>query len=51
MEFVYFFGDGVGMSVNQGGRGVSRTGEVNPSVQTTPRQAGTGEYSFAELWD
>ena len=32
MEFFYFFGDGVGMSVNRGGRGVSRSGEVNPSA-------------------
>ena len=32
MEFFYFFGDGVGMSVNRGGREVSRSGEVNPSA-------------------
>ena len=36
MEFFYFFGDGVGMSEIGGGRGVSRSGEVNPSA------AGTG---------
>lgn len=32
MEFFYFFGDGVGMSVNRGSRGGSRSGEVNPSA-------------------
>ncbi len=32
MEFFYFFGDGVGISVNRGGRGDSRSGKVNPSA-------------------
>ena len=32
MEFFYFFGDGVGMSGIGGGRGVSRSGETNPSA-------------------
>ena len=32
MDFFYFFGDGVGMSEIGGGRGVSRSGEVNPSA-------------------
>ena len=32
MGFFYFFGDGVGMSVNWGVSGVSRSGEVNPSA-------------------
>ena len=44
MEFFYFFGDGVGMSVNRGGRGVSRSGEVNPSAEGSgtwlPRHGG-----------
>ena len=44
MEFFYFFGDGVGMSVNRGGRGVTRMREINLSAAESgtwlPRHGG-----------
>ena len=48
MEFFYFFGDGVGMSMNRGGREVSRSGEVNPSAagSGTGFDGVVGEFVF-----
>ena len=66
MEFFYFFGDGVGMSVNWGGRGVSRIRIIGFIIMRMQgcreRSLGLhqhyldnigeyGGYSFAELWD